>query len=68
MLALAAPDVELIGVSGVHGNVGVEQVGRNIGRILTLCSRDDVPFFLGADEPLVAPAMDASYVRWECFL
>ncbi len=62
MLALAAPGVELLGISAVHGNVAVDQVGRNIGRILTLCGRGDVPFCLGADEPLVAPAMDASYV------
>ncbi|KAL4448857.1 hypothetical protein ABPG77_007574 [Micractinium sp. CCAP 211/92] len=61
MLALAAPGVELLGISAVHGNAAVDQVGRNIGRILTLCGRGDVPFFLGADEPLVAPAMDASY-------
>ncbi|KAL4422833.1 hypothetical protein ABPG75_009030 [Micractinium tetrahymenae] len=65
MLALSAPEVELVGVSAVHGNVGVTQVGRNIGRILTLCGRPEVPFFLGADEPLVAPSMDASYFHGE---
>ena len=62
MLALAHPGAEVVGISAGHGNVGVAQVGRNIARLLTLCGRPDLPFYLGADEPLVAAAMDASFV------
>jgi inosine-uridine nucleoside N-ribohydrolase len=62
LLALAHPDVEVMGISAVHGNVAVQRVGQNIARVLTLCGRLDIPFYLGADEPLVAPAMDASFV------
>lgn len=65
MLILARPDVEVVGISAVHGNVAVRQVGRNIARILTLCARLDIPFYLGADEPLVAPSMDASFFHGE---
>jgi len=61
MMMLAQPSVDVVGISAVHGNVGVAQVGQNIARVLTLCGRPEVPFYLGADEPLVAPAMDASY-------
>lgn len=54
MMALAHPEADIVGISAVHGNVGVAQVGRNIARILTLCGSGHVPFCLGADEPLVA--------------
>jgi pyrimidine-specific ribonucleoside hydrolase len=62
MLALAHPGTEVVGISAVHGNVDVQRVGSNIARVLTLCGCRDVPFYLGADEPLVAAAMDASFV------
>ena len=65
MLVLAHPDAHIVGISAVHGNVDVARVGRNIARVLTLCGRTELPFYLGADEPLVPPAAavdDASFV------
>ncbi|EFN51205.1 hypothetical protein CHLNCDRAFT_33132 [Chlorella variabilis] len=64
MLVLAHPDAHIVGISAVHGNVDVARVGRNIARVLTLCGRTELPFYLGADEPLVPPAAavdDASF-------
>ncbi|KAI3430533.1 hypothetical protein D9Q98_005126 [Chlorella vulgaris] len=61
MLALAHADTSIVGISAVHGNVDVRKVALNIARILTLCDRIDVPFHCGADEPLTAAAMDASF-------
>lgn len=62
MMALAHPDAHIVGISAVHGNVNVAAVGRNIARVLALCGASHLPFYLGADEPLVAVAMDASFV------
>lgn len=56
-IALAAldPDVDLLGVSTVFGNVPVQATTVNAQRVLALCGRDDVPVARGADRPLVHP-------------
>ncbi|DBA75224.1 TPA: hypothetical protein ACH3X1_010518 [Trebouxia sp. C0004] len=67
LLALTSPNVELVGISAVHGNVGMSQVLRNIARVLTLCSRPDIPFYAGADEPLLAYSMDDAHQSQSVF-
>jgi pyrimidine-specific ribonucleoside hydrolase len=52
-LACASPEVDLIGVSTVCGNVGVEQTTRNALRVLALAGRTDVPVASGAARGLV---------------
>ncbi|MCE7000605.1 nucleoside hydrolase [Saccharothrix sp. S26] len=54
-LAAASPEVELIGVTTVFGNVSLENTTRNALRLLTLLGRDDVPVGVGAARPLVHP-------------
>jgi pyrimidine-specific ribonucleoside hydrolase len=54
-LACASPDVDLIGVTTVFGNVGLAHTTRNALRILAMYGRDDVPVAAGADRPLVHP-------------
>ncbi|TDV54066.1 nucleoside hydrolase [Actinophytocola oryzae] len=54
-LACASPEVELIGVTTVFGNVGLADTTRNALRVLALCGREDVPVAAGADRPLVQP-------------
>ncbi|MEU4739989.1 nucleoside hydrolase [Actinosynnema sp. NPDC023658] len=54
-LAAASPDVELIGVTTVFGNVSLENTTRNALRLLALLGRDDVPVGVGASRPLVHP-------------
>jgi pyrimidine-specific ribonucleoside hydrolase len=55
-IALAArhPDVELLGVTAVHGNVRLDQTAANALRVLALTERSDVPVAAGAARPLVA--------------
>ncbi|KAK9814425.1 hypothetical protein WJX72_005766 [[Myrmecia] bisecta] len=65
MLALAAPGVDVVGISIVHGNVDVTKVSKNVARILTLCDRQDIPYYVGADEPLLGQPMDASFFHGE---
>jgi len=54
-LACASPEVELIGVTTVFGNVGLAMTTRNALRVLALYGREDVPVAAGADRPLVHP-------------
>ena len=52
-LAAASPEVDLIGVTTVFGNVSLEHTTRNALRVLALLNRGDVPVAAGADRPLV---------------
>ena len=66
LLACASPEVRLLGVTTVGGNVGLEHTTRNALRLLTLAGRTDVPVAAGAPRPLVRtqPAR-AAYVHGE---
>jgi pyrimidine-specific ribonucleoside hydrolase len=65
-LACASPDVDLLGVTTVFGNVGLAMTTRNALRVLALYGREDVPVAAGADRPLVYPHPHrARYVHGE---
>ncbi|XP_060579044.1 nucleoside hydrolase-like isoform X2 [Ruditapes philippinarum] len=53
LMALQAPDVDVIGITCVMGNADVEQVGLNVLRILKVVDRLDIPVFIGCNEPLL---------------
>jgi len=53
LLACASPELRLLGVSTVAGNVDLEHTTRNAGRVLALAGRSDVPVAAGAGRPLV---------------
>ena len=55
LLALASPEVDLLAVTTVFGNVPLEATTANAGRLLALCDRSDVPLAAGAARPLVHP-------------
>jgi pyrimidine-specific ribonucleoside hydrolase len=63
MVALAAPEVELLAVCPVFGNVALPGTTANAGRILALCDRSDVPVAPGAARPLVHPQREQAR-RW----
>src|ERR671910_562433 len=48
LLALASPEVELLGVTTVHGNQTLEKTTANALRVLELAGRSDVPVGAGA--------------------
>lgn len=52
MLAALHPDLDLLGVMTVWGNVAVEHAGDNTLRVLDHVGRTDVPVLRGADRPL----------------
>ncbi|XP_024860375.1 inosine-uridine preferring nucleoside hydrolase isoform X2 [Kryptolebias marmoratus] len=61
MLALAAPIVELLGVTCVHGNTTAENVCKNVLRVLQACNKLEIPVFKGAGKPLLGNVIDAGH-------
>jgi purine nucleosidase/pyrimidine-specific ribonucleoside hydrolase len=60
LLALASPEIDLLGVTTVHGNQTLEKTTANALRVLELAGRTDVAVAAGAERPLVrAPAVAA---------
>ncbi len=55
LLALASPEVELLGITTVAGNVELEKTTRNALKTLEVAGRADVPVAVGADAPLRRP-------------
>ncbi|XP_044055310.1 probable uridine nucleosidase 1 isoform X2 [Siniperca chuatsi] len=53
MMALAAPNIQIVGVTCVFGNAAVENVCQNVLRVLSICEREGIPVFQGAGGPLV---------------
>ncbi|HKH75501.1 MAG TPA: nucleoside hydrolase [Rubrobacteraceae bacterium] len=65
MLACGAPEIELLGVTTVAGNVPLEKTTRNALRVLSLVGRPDVPVAAGAAAPLVRPLRTAEDIHGE---
>jgi inosine-uridine nucleoside N-ribohydrolase len=65
LLALASPELELVGVTTVHGNQTLEKTTDNALRVLALAGREDVPVAMGADRPLERELHVAAHVHGE---
>jgi inosine-uridine nucleoside N-ribohydrolase len=65
LLALASPEIELLGVTTVAGNQTLEKTTANAIRVLDFVGRDDVAVAAGADRPLVRDPFVAAYVHGE---
>ena len=63
LLALASPEIELIGVTTTHGNQTLEKTTDNALRVLGLVGRTDVPVAMGADRPLRRELHVAAHVH-----
>jgi pyrimidine-specific ribonucleoside hydrolase len=65
LLALASPELELLGVTTVAGNQTLEKTTANAIRVLDFVGRGDVMVAAGADRPLVRDPFVAAYVHGE---
>jgi len=63
LLALASPELELLGVTTVHGNQTLEKTTANALRVLELAGRADIPVAAGAARPLVREPQIAAHVH-----
>src|SRR5215212_4233849 len=55
LYACASPEVELVGVTCIAGNVKLDDVVPNTLAVLELAGRGDVPVAAGPPQPLVKP-------------
>ena len=63
LAALATPELEVLGVTAVAGNVPLELTARNARIICELAGRPDVPVFAGCDRPLRRELVTAEHVH-----
>lgn len=53
LLALSAKqELEVLALTTVNGNVGLDKVTKNAFRILEIAGRNDIPVYKGSAEPL----------------
>jgi inosine-uridine nucleoside N-ribohydrolase len=65
LLALASPEVDLIGVTTVAGNQTLDKTTRNALVTLEVGGRPDIPVAAGADAPLQRTLRTAAHVHGE---
>lgn len=63
LLALAAPELNVLGITAVAGNVPLPLTEVNARKICELAGRRDIRVFAGADAPLKRPLVTAEYVH-----
>jgi len=65
LLALASPEVEVLGITSVSGNQTLEKTTANALKILEFVDRTDIPVHVGCERPLVREQWAAAYVHGE---
>jgi inosine-uridine nucleoside N-ribohydrolase len=65
LLALASPELDVLGVTTVSGNQTLEKTTANALKILEFVDRTNVPVHVGAPRPLVREQWAAAYVHGE---
>ena len=63
LLALASPEIEVLGITSVAGNVPLALTTKNALKIVELAGRGDVPVYAGAAAPLVRQLVTAEEVH-----
>lgn len=63
LLALASPELEVLAISTVAGNVPLALTSRNARMVCELAGRPDLPVHAGADRPLLRPLVTAEHVH-----
>lgn len=63
LLALASPELNVLAITSVAGNVPQPLVTDNVRSLLTLAGRDDIPVYRGCERPLLRALYTAEYVH-----
>jgi len=63
LLALASPELDVLGITCVAGNVPLPLTARNARIICELAGRSDVPVLAGCERPLARPLVTAEHVH-----
>lgn len=63
LLALGSPELEVLGITCVAGNVPLALTSRNARVVCELAGRRDIQVFAGCDRPMMRPLVTAEYVH-----
>lgn len=63
LLALASPEIEVLGITTVAGNVPLALTTRNALAVRELAGRPDIPVHAGCERPLARPLVTAEHVH-----
>lgn len=63
LLALASPELEVLGITTVAGNVPLARTTRNALVVCELAGRPEIPVYPGADRPLLRPLRTAEHIH-----
>ncbi|WP_096785669.1 nucleoside hydrolase [Rhodobacter sp. CZR27] len=63
LLALASPELEVLGITAVAGNVPLPLTQKNARIVCELAGRSDIPVFAGCDAPLSRKLVTAEHVH-----
>jgi purine nucleosidase len=63
LLAMASPELELLAVTTVAGNVSLARTSKNALKICELAARRDIAVFAGCDRPISRDLVTAEYVH-----
>ncbi len=63
LLALASPELEILGITAVAGNVPLARTERNARKICELAGRPDVKVYAGAIRPMLRNLVTAEHVH-----
>lgn len=63
LMALASPEIEVLGITAVAGNVPLALTARNARVVCELAGRPDIPVFAGCDRPLMRKLVTAEHVH-----
>jgi purine nucleosidase len=65
LLAFASPELNILGVTTVAGNVAAALTARNARIIRSIAGRDDVPVLAGCQRPMVRAPVEAGHFHGE---
>ncbi len=65
LLALASPELEVLGLAAVAGNVPLATTARNACALTELAGRPEIPVFAGCPRPLAPGRLDAERAHGE---
>ncbi|WP_296474296.1 nucleoside hydrolase [Roseinatronobacter sp.] len=63
LLALASPELDLLGISCVAGNVPLALTAKNARIVCELAGRPDIKVYAGCDRPIARPLVTAEHVH-----
>ena len=63
LLALASPELEVLGITAVAGNVPLPLTAKNARMVCELAGRPDIRIFAGCDRPMQRKLVTAEYVH-----